>query len=75
MSFTVTDFLAQVEWQEPPHYTTPYTVKVREIVLNKVSGKNIKMIILASKWVLMVTLNIVSTDQCSVADRVTTICF
>jgi len=39
VSFTVTDYLAQVERQEPPHHTTPCTVKVSEIVLNKVSVK------------------------------------
>jgi hypothetical protein len=69
VSFTVTDFLAQVEQQEPPHHTMPCKVKVHEIVVNKVSRKNITMIILASKWVLLVTLNIVSTNQRSVADR------
>jgi hypothetical protein len=46
MSFTVTDPLAQLVRQEPPHHTTPRTVKVHEIVLNKVTGKNIKIIIL-----------------------------
>lgn len=72
--FTVTDFLTQVQQLEPPHHTTPCIVKVREIVLNKVSGKNIRMIILASKWVLMVTLNIVSRNQRSMAERVMAIC-
>lgn len=77
VSFTVTDFLAQVQRLELPHHKTPCTVKVREIVLNKVSGKNIRMIILASKWALMVTLNIVSIvsiNQRSVEDRVMAIC-
>lgn len=62
VSFTVTYFLAQVQQLEPPHHTTLWTANVREIALNKVSGKNIRMIILVSKWVLMVTLNIVSTN-------------
>jgi hypothetical protein len=46
---------------------------VHDVVFASIAGNNIQMIILASKWVLVVTMNIENKNQSSAAKTVTVI--